>query len=566
MYEKEGVLRKGIHTGYLVLLAGMLLILTLIVLTRGSDNLIRFEEQYQNIDGAWTLDEEGSRSAELSRLGSYMEADAGQLSIYYRLSAVTDNTSLIYRTKDVYTRVLLDGEPIYETRVPDSSFYNRSPGNLWNMVNLPATASGKVVEVQIIPAYDANAVVMDSTCLGSATAVITHLLRSKAGAIFISLLMVLIGLIMIVVNLITQRNIKDRNFGDSFLGIYAVITGFWSLLETNVVQLLIRDMRIIQTADNMVMIVGIMPLLIYLDYEYHILDYMITRCICIVDMGYILFCVVMQISGFRDFHSFLAVSQLFTTVGSVTVLAWVIKECRQQWKEFHRIKPGLVLKLAGISSLMLISIVIVYQYTKEDVADRAQWMRLGMFVFIICFCAGSLMRTYRFIANGLRYDIVKNLAYQDGLTLLGNRTAYLEQLDRYAQENLPLLGIVFMDINNLKMVNDCFGHDEGDVLIKAAAEIIRDSFGQVGKTYRIGGDEFCALIEDQEPDKVYREALETFQRRIGEANKKRGDKIRIQIAQGFALCENATMEKLEAAVSAADHAMYVDKARQKGAV
>lgn len=51
-----------------------------------------------------------------------------------------------------------------------------------------------------------------------------------------------------------------------------------------------------------------------------------------------------------------------------------------------------------------------------------------------------------------------------------------------------------IDLNGLKQINDSLGHAAGDEMIKAAAECLRESFGAYGKIFRIGGDEFAAII------------------------------------------------------------------------
>ena len=73
---------------------------------------------------------------------------------------------MVYRSKDVYTRVLAEDKQIYETTVYESRFYNRSPGNLWNMVTIAAEYSSKCLEIQIMMVYDTSAITVDSLYLG----------------------------------------------------------------------------------------------------------------------------------------------------------------------------------------------------------------------------------------------------------------------------------------------------------------------------------------------------------------------------------------------------------------
>ncbi len=84
------------------------------------------------------------------------------------------------------------------------------------------------------------------------------------------------------------------------------------------------------------------------------------------------------------------------------------------------------------------------------------------------------------------------LSYVDKLTGLGNRNNYIQTLEQLEKIPPPNLGVVFIDLNGLKMVNDQLGHDAGDEYIKNLADVFRKHFREED-IYRIGGDEFVFL-------------------------------------------------------------------------
>ena len=127
---------------YVLGLLGMFSILLAIFIGREKPEQKANEDTYQNITAAWTLDKEGTQPVEVKKLGEYMDPESGELSMYYQLPELSSDTSLVYRSKDVYTRVLVDGEEIYETSVYESGFYNKSPGNLWNVLLVSSKYSG----------------------------------------------------------------------------------------------------------------------------------------------------------------------------------------------------------------------------------------------------------------------------------------------------------------------------------------------------------------------------------------------------------------------------------------
>ena len=109
---------------YLIGLLGMLSILLLICISREEQKQKIQEETYQDITAQWTLDKEGMKPVNVKKLGEYMDAESGVLSMYYQLPEMDADVSLVYRSKDVYTKVIVDGEIIYETSVYESRYYN----------------------------------------------------------------------------------------------------------------------------------------------------------------------------------------------------------------------------------------------------------------------------------------------------------------------------------------------------------------------------------------------------------------------------------------------------------
>lgn len=106
-------------------------------------------------------------------------------------------------------------------------------------------------------------------------------------------------------------------------------------------------------------------------------------------------------------------------------------------------------------------------------------------------------------------DEVIHLSYHDALTGLYNRRFFEEEVKRLdTQRNLPL-SIVMGDVNGLKMANDIFGHEAGDMLLKTAAQIMKKCCRADDIIARWGGDEYIILLP-----KTTTEEAEKIARRI----------------------------------------------------
>lgn len=109
-----------------------------------------------------------------------------------------------------------------------------------------------------------------------------------------------------------------------------------------------------------------------------------------------------------------------------------------------------------------------------------------------------------------RTKALTHASFRDQTTQLLNRRAFEEE--KAALMNGPLdqdFTYVTADLNGLKTVNDTLGHAAGDELIKGAADCMKTCFGKYGSVYRIGGDEFAAMLRLSQP--ALREALERLE-------------------------------------------------------
>ena len=143
--------------------------------------------------------------------------------------------------------------------------------------------------------------------------------------------------------------------------------------------------------------------------------------------------------------------------------------------------------------------------------------------------------------------ILRSAAETDALTNLPNRYRF-EQYLLDAGESGYSLAILMFDINFLKETNDTLGHSAGDKLIRKAAECITSCFGD--KSFRIGGDEFAAVVEDCKPEMV-QQMIYRF-REVGEREN-------VSISVGYAYAEKINEATIKQMIDEADKLMYAEK-------
>ncbi|MBR1707509.1 MAG: diguanylate cyclase [Clostridia bacterium] len=176
---------------------------------------------------------------------------------------------------------------------------------------------------------------------------------------------------------------------------------------------------------------------------------------------------------------------------------------------------------------------------------------------------GVLVDAFRTMRDRLKvnFNDLSNKAFRDDLTGVKSKHAYFEaeeNLDQRIREgSISEFAVVLFDLNDLKRVNDSYGHEAGDEHIKSASRIICTQFAH-SPVYRIGGDEFVALLKGS--DYENREALlSDFERQMDD-NMKNG---RITIASGDACFDPEKDMNYHTVFKRADEKMYLRKKQMK---
>lgn len=206
--------------------------------------------------------------------------------------------------------------------------------------------------------------------------------------------------------------------------------------------------------------------------------------------------------------------------------------------------------VAGFFCLGVCVAVTLVMFWENPLSRYACAYCIGLTLLAVGLLDAGLTNLYQQVQENVSAAACKRLAYLDGLTSLRNRMAFIEAQQK-VQEDLSLACAV-LDVNNLKQINDRFGHQEGDRVILTAGNLARDVFRRAGECYCIGGDEFAVLMSGCDEARV-RSLVEEIGRRV--------DEMPLSIAVGYAMrCEG---ESVEQTINRADRRMYEAKQSMK---
>lgn len=200
-----------------------------------------------------------------------------------------------------------------------------------------------------------------------------------------------------------------------------------------------------------------------------------------------------------------------------------------------------------------------------DIAPMNSWIHVPeilivLFIaLIISVLAAMFMYAYMNMqANAKELEV---LSYRDALTNLYNPRSYHEHMEELSKKKLPF-GIIYMDLNDFKQVNDTYGHDTGDGLLNITAKRLQNSIREKDKAFRIGGDEFVVVIHGTHDKKFYEGVIARMRQNVAREVVIGDITLQVSISAGYARCPEDG-SKLEDVIKKADDAMYYNKRLMK---
>lgn len=197
------------------------------------------------------------------------------------------------------------------------------------------------------------------------------------------------------------------------------------------------------------------------------------------------------------------------------------------------------------------------EFTNTHINDQVSWTLMLFFVLPRCMIYATCMLVTYNIAKIIRHNEkrarnMETLAEVDGMTGLYNKTKYISSCQNI-YELKEKIAVIYWDVNNLKIVNDTQGHEEGDLLIRTVAKSIKTVTDIRSKAYRVGGDEFVMIMTDAGE----REVLAKIEEWHGQLNAfKEECPIELSVSLGYAYGKGSDLKEI---IKAADAMMYANK-------
>lgn len=161
---------------------------------------------------------------------------------------------------------------------------------------------------------------------------------------------------------------------------------------------------------------------------------------------------------------------------------------------------------------------------------------------------------------------LREFSFEDELTGLYNRRGFLTLANQHikiANRMKTKICMLYADLDNLKFINDTFGHSEGDIAITVAATLIKDTFRESDIIARIGGDEFVVIPIGNTEGSAAATIISRLQKNIDAFNARTQKKYVISLSSGISCYDPENPSSLEGLLMQADKSMYAQKMQKR---
>lgn len=442
---------------------------------------------------SFSVERLGPASAKTSLLTGHMHEERSAQTRILSITLPEDfekAQSLLFKTTHTAIEVTVGRQTVHTHGAEDNPSFLKSPGALWHIIDLPEGSAGQTLSIYIHAVYKDYYGNDPLIRYGSHDGCSMYLMSSTLPIVLINVIILFVGIFCLLLHSLgwMRRSGQAKN-SFLFVGLFAISITSWSLCQSGFLQFIIPSGPALYLID------------FYSFYLFPACFNLFVASIC-KSRSETAFCTfsalylleslissVLQFTGVADMFEVLRMGHVTMAINVFFVFYLLHVEITREHNDMAK-KFRLPLYV-----VMIFAACELVTYYLRDFRETSFFIPLGTIVFIIMLASQLVSQYYQSILEEEKMAYFKKLANTDMLTDVFNRNAYENHLKELEKQELELQStcIILFDINNMKEINDHYGHECGDQALKVCCHCILAAFGKEGNCYRIGGDEFVYM-------------------------------------------------------------------------
>lgn len=426
-------------------------------------------------------------------LPAKVESEWDSLIIYNdRTLREFERGTLLIRGMQYEPDVRIGGLLLYE--YDDSQFQRNEQmaKKLQGVVQLPVKMDGKKLSITYHGRGD-GVYEIPKIYIGSSEATFCkHILNDGVG-LCVTFVMLIFGIVASVINLYLRRkDMKDKRFDDMVL--LVILSSIWGLTDSSFIQYLFGYLPIIYYFSVFALMLIPVPVLCFARNTSDLKENQLVNWGPTVFYANFVLQAIFRQMGILKFSQMMAVTHTLMLVGIGLLNGCVLKEYQRKNTEEVR---QLFFATAIMGAGGLISFVC-YWILKTDHYEVPYLISIMIFL-IVSLCRMILSVADAFF-NRTEAEVYNRLIKRDGLTGMRNQQSFHDYVTKIDEGEIVIddAALVFIRIQNLKEINDHYGHRVGDAAIIEAGKCVEDAYKELGDCFRLRNGEFCVVLPDTE--------------------------------------------------------------------
>lgn len=379
----------------------------------------------------------------------------------------------------------------------------------------------------------------------------------------ISMFLMVFGVIIMILSMLMLKS--SVNFMQTFcIAMFSFLVGCWTLCNMDLIEYFAPDLLVKTYMEYMTFYVLPLPFTYYFRDRLEEKGFpkglkIYFKVLIIAEIAFAAFAYTMQFFNIMHLPSFLSgvhVLMVLALLFIVFINIWARKNSQDSINSV----------MVGFAIAVILTVIELVRFNvNKYFLGFSQNQYSSTTCFAVLIIVISLLVDYGKKISQTLYRIAqqqlfKQMAYMDELTGLANRRKceeYMKELEVHSKKYC----ILCFDLNLLKKINDTYGHEKGDELIKRFADVLREVYSLYGITARTGGDEFVAILNNvsvQETEKLISDMLILI-----ETKNKEEDILQLSTAYGYAMSDEVADSNPHIIYKLADDRMYEYKKKSK---
>lgn len=555
-------IKKKIY--YFIVMAALLLIMVIPVIMSTTEKNVESNDVV--LDDRWTVtvNDKVYKDVTLSKFRFDM-CDRGDILTFEHVIPrydTTDDPTINLYSIHAAVKVSVDNEVIYQygqNRYQE----NKLLGYGRHFIPLGKNQMGKklTIEMHISEnnAFDGQQPVI----ISDGRKFVSKDIAGKRFNLAISMFLMVFGVIIMILSMLMLKS--SVNFIQTFcIAMFSFLVGCWTLCNVDLIEYFSSDLLVKTYMEYMTFYVLPLPFTYYFRDRLEEKGFpkwlkIYFKVLIIAEIAFAAFAYTMQFFNIMHLPSFLSVAHILMMLALLFIVFINIWARKNSQDSINSVMVGFAIAvILTVIELVRFNINKYFLgFSKNEYSSMTCFAVLIIVISMLVDYGKKISQTLYRIAQ---QQLFKQMAYMDELTGLANRRKceeYMKELETHTEKYC----ILCFDLNLLKKINDTYGHEKGDELIKRFADVLREVYSLYGITARIGGDEFVAILNNvsvQETEKLISNMLILI-----ETKNKEDDILKLSTAYGYAMSDEVADSNPHIIYKLADDRMYEYKKKSK---